>query len=122
MTERASIFEEEEALPLPPLNVAAFVPENGPTRPVPPPAEVEAAAARANFHKRPVMSAARKQAPTPEPVNHGPRRRTGRDHQFTTKIRRETHDQIIAVAAKHGWGLGECIEHAMEALAQGEKT
>ena len=44
------------------------------------------------------------------------RRRTGRNVQINIKATQETVDLLIAIADRHGWVLGEALEHALEAL------
>ena len=44
------------------------------------------------------------------------RRRTGRNIQLNLKVDRETADRLYRLADRHGWVLGETLEHALEAL------
>lgn len=46
------------------------------------------------------------------------RRRTGRNAQFNLKARPETIELFCIIADKNGWGLGETLEHALDALME----
>lgn len=46
------------------------------------------------------------------------RRRTGRNAQFNLKARPETIAAYCALADRMGWGLGETLEKAVEALEE----
>jgi hypothetical protein len=50
------------------------------------------------------------------------RRRTGRNAQFNLKAKPETIDAYCAIADKHGWGLGETLEKAVELLKREYKS
>lgn len=45
------------------------------------------------------------------------RRRTGRSAQLNLKVRQDTIEKFYTIADKHGWGLGEAFEKAVELLA-----
>lgn len=57
-------------------------------------------------------------APVPEPVARRARRRTGRVHQFATRLREDTLRDIIVYADCHEVTLAEVIERAIAALKQ----
>jgi hypothetical protein len=58
----------------------------------------------------------REAAPAKPKAKSQRRRRTGRNIQINIKCRQETVDQLIAIADRRGWVLGEVLEHALTAL------
>lgn len=58
----------------------------------------------------------REASPAPKPLKEQRRRRTGRNAQFNLKVKPETIDAFCEIADRHGWGLGETLEHAVALL------
>lgn len=56
--------------------------------------------------------------PFSEPLVRRARRKTGRVHQFATRLREDTLREIIDYADRHEVTLAEVIERAMAALKQ----
>jgi hypothetical protein len=87
----------------------------------PPPAvdkeAIKAATKTLGFRETPRDAAL---APSAEPLLRRTRRKTGRVHQFATRLREDTLRQIIAYADRHELTLAEVIERAMAALAKQE--
>lgn len=80
--------------------------------------ETAKAAAAAGFRSREPLAA-------PERAGEGSparRRRTGRNAQFNIKATPETIAAFYAIADRHGWGLGETLEHAVAALEERQGT
>jgi len=55
-------------------------------------------------------------APVPEPLIRRARRKTGRVHQFATRLHESTVREIYDYADRHDITLAEVIERAMRAL------
>ena len=56
------------------------------------------------------------------PIQRRARRKTGRIHQFATRLREETIRQIHEYADRHEITLAEAIEHAFDALGEKART
>ena len=91
--------------------------------PAPPAIPVEKiveASRKAGFHETP---RAAKAAAEPAPPSQPPRRtrmKTGRVHQFATRLRRETIDGFYAYADAHRITIAETLERAQKALSDTE--
>ena len=122
MTERASIFEDEED----DVDVAGFKPAAAPR-----PRDAQAVAAvrqtaesRGFVSREPSAPAAPRAALQPSPASMEPmpqearlrRRRTGRDKQLNIKTTDDCLSRMYAIADANGWGLGETLEQAIAAL------
>lgn len=77
-------------------------------------AEASKAAAAAGFRSREPKPPIEPKQDEKQQIVRG--RRTGRSVQFNLKVRQETVDAFCAVADRHGWGLGETLEHAVALL------
>lgn len=113
---RASIFGDQAADR---LDLSDFAPRPGRTSTSPDRATVRRESEAAGFVSR-QATAVQPATATPEAVG-GPtpplrRRRTGRNIQLNLKVDRETADRLYRLADRHGWVLGETLEHALEAL------
>jgi hypothetical protein len=88
---------------------------------------VKAASARAGFRETasPPPQKASGQAPSASEekpvVRRGARRRTGRVHQFSTRLSKETLEAIYQYADAEDISLAEVIERAMDALHTQDK-
>lgn len=87
-------------------------PPRSPERPLK--SETAKAAAAAGFRSREPLATSEK-AREGSPTR---RRRTGRNAQFNIKATPETIAAFYAIADRHGWGLGETLEHAVAALEE----
>lgn len=113
---RASIFGDQAADR---LDLSGFAPQ--PARKGIPPdrATVRRESEAAGFVSRqantiqPITAASKAIDDTMPPLR---RRRTGRNIQLNLKVDRETADRLYRLADRHGWVLGETLEHALEAL------
>ena len=74
----------------------------------PKPEAAREAASAAGFHSREPTQA--------KPPNIQRRRRTGRDAQFNLKVHPNVKERFCDIADDQGWGLGETLEHAINAL------
>lgn len=104
---RASIFESGD------LDLEGFEPKASPDLSAPSPAAVKAVSEAANFPSR--------QPARPDGrVKLGRSRTplTGRNRQFNVKASQAMIDGFYAIADQQGWGLGETLEHALDALQQ----
>ena len=111
---RASIFGEQTADR---LDLSGFTPRPARTTTVPDRNAVRRESEAAGFVSRQAAA-----APT-VPTDAGPptlrlprRRRTGRNIQLNLKVDQNTADRLYRIADRHGWVLGETLEHALEAL------
>jgi hypothetical protein len=122
MTERASIFDQEDD----DVDVAGFKAAAAP-RPRDPQAvaAVRQTAESKGFVSREASPAPALRAPVqPSPASAEPmpqearlrRRRTGRDKQLNIKTTDDCLARMYAIADAHGWGLGETLEQAIAAL------
>ena len=95
------------------------------------PAVIKDTAAKAGFHETARPAAARKpRSPKPPappsaateaaPARRRTRRKTGRIHQFGTRLDKATLDAIYAYADRHDLLIAQVIERAMEALSRAE--
>jgi hypothetical protein len=112
---RASIFGDQ---PTDRLDLSDFAPRSDRKSTSPDRATVRRESEAAGFVSR---QATATQSATPAPEAAGPmpplrRRRTGRNIQLNLKVDRETADRLYRLADRHGWVLGETLEHALEAL------
>jgi hypothetical protein len=122
MTERASIFDQEDD----DVDVAGFKPVAAP-RPRDPQAVsavrqtaesrgfVSREASPAPTLRAPVQTSPASAAPMPQEARLR-RRRTGRDKQLNIKTTDDCLARMYAIADAHGWGLGETLEQAIAAL------
>lgn len=97
----------------------AFNPVDDPS--VPPAvdkAAIKAATQTLGFRETPREPTA---APASETLLRRPRRKTGRVHQFATRLRESTLREIYDYSDRHEVTLAEVIERAMEALAKQER-
>lgn len=90
-----------------------FNDEPGEIPPAIPAEKIKEATRLAGFHETPRRSG---EVDVEEPRRRT-RRKTGRVHQFATRLRESTVDDIHAYADKHELTLAEVIERAMAALA-----
>jgi hypothetical protein len=122
MTERASIFDQEDD----DVDVAGFKPAAA-ARPRDPQAvaALRQTAESKGFVSREASPAPALRAPVqPSPASAEPmpqearlrRRRTGRDKQLNIKTTDDCLARMYAIADAHGWGLGETLEQAIAAL------
>ena len=93
---------------------------------IPPPA-VDKAAIKAAAQTLGLRETPREPATAPptaassaEPLLRRARRKTGRVHQFATRLREDTLRQIIAYADRYELTMAEVIERAIDALAKQE--
>lgn len=81
---------------------------------------------RAGFHETPKAAGpaapAVSEAPKPDEPSRRARRRTGRIHQFATRLRRETIDAYLDYADRHEITIAETLERAQKALLAKEKA
>ena len=106
---RASIFGEEESLP---LDIGAFTPKSADDNRAPPAEQVRAVSQAANFKSREPAA-----AKTEKPAKRAARRfRTGRNVQFNIKALQETVDAFYAITEAQKWVFGYTLERAMAAL------
>jgi hypothetical protein len=122
MTERASIFDQEDD----DVDVAGFKPAAAPR----PRDSLSVAAVRQTAESKGFVSreasspAAPKAAAQPSPASAEPipqearlrRRRTGRDKQLNIKTTDDCLARMYGIADANGWGLGETLEQAIAAL------
>lgn len=114
MSKRATIDFGDDLDEAPPEAVAPHV--------------VKEASARAGFRETassPAPSAPRRAQPSSAdkpPLRRGTRRRTGRVHQFSTRLRRETLEAIYKYADAEEISLAEVIERAMAALQSADNA
>jgi hypothetical protein len=121
MTERASIFDQEDEDDE--VDVAGFMPVTAP-RPRDPravaavrqTAESKGFVSRESFPARaPVETPPGPTGPMPQEARLR-RRRTGRDKQINIKTTDDCLARMYAIADANGWGLGETLEQAIAAL------
>lgn len=97
------------------FDLGEWQPKATKTRPNKPKAEETAKIAAVSGFK----SREPKMVEVPKTTEPAPRRRrTGRNAQFNLKAKPETIDAYCAIADRHGWGLGETLERAVELLAR----
>lgn len=99
---RASPFDDAE------IDLSSFKPATTPRRP-----DREAVRQVSEQNGFPSREVPKVRAPKPKQVR---RRRTGRSVQINIKATQETVDQLIDIADRRGWVLGEVLEHALVAL------
>ena len=107
------------------LDFGDAVESSVPEKPVVDPETIREVSARVGFRKTGVQAtrkASGKRATPPRAVAGLPkrtRRKTGRVHQFSTRINRATYEAIYEYADYEGITLGETIERAMVSLNGG---
>jgi hypothetical protein len=79
------------------------------------PATIKTVAKNLGFRETPKLLPI---AQVPEPLIRRARRKTGRVHQFATRLHESTVREIYDYADRHDITLAEVIERAMEALNQ----
>jgi hypothetical protein len=91
---------------------------------IPPPAvdkaAIKAAAQTLGLRETPREPATAPPTLSAEPLLRRARRKTGRVHQFATRLREDTLRQIIAYADRYELTMAEVIERAIDALAKQE--
>jgi len=94
------------------LDLSAFTPKPADSQPKPDLEKVRAGSEAARFTSREI------QPPTPPvpPRRMHHRRKTGRTAQLAQKVRPESLELLYALAEQNNWGLGETIEHGLQAL------
>lgn len=114
MTERASIFSEEET----DLDVTGFAPKKPEAKQKSAPREaVRAVSEAAKFPSREVPPAS-PPAQAITPIREARRHRTGRNVQMNVKLKQETVDTFYEITDSQGWVLGETLEQALLALKE----
>jgi hypothetical protein len=109
MSERAGLFDT------PKIDVTAFAPKKpAASADRPPLDDVRAVSEAASFRSREPLPAA---AAKPGKASLR-RRRTGRNAQLNIKLAPETLESFYKLSDRHGWGLGEAFEKALEALSR----
>jgi hypothetical protein len=111
---RASIFGEQTADR---LDLSGFTPRPAKNTTVPDCDAVRRESEAAGFVSRQAASAPATPTDAGPPTLRLPRRRrTGRNIQLNLKVDQNTADRLYRIADRHGWVLGETLEHALEAL------
>jgi hypothetical protein len=111
---RASIFGEQTADR---LDLSGFTPRPAGNTTVPDRDAVRRESEAAGFVSRQAASASAAPNDAGSPTLRLPRRRrTGRNIQLNLKVDQNTADRLYRIADRHGWVLGETLEHALEAL------
>jgi hypothetical protein len=95
--------------------------EETPASQSPPPVDLEAVketAAKAGFRETTSTTKIKKAPEAPQRPRRLKRRRTGRIHQFATRLNEPTLNAIYDIAEQEGITLAEVIERALAALAK----
>jgi hypothetical protein len=105
--ERLNVFE----IPDNDLDLSGFTPKPA-DQPQPDLEKVRAGSEAARFTSRETQPA----TPTVLPRRLHHRRKTGRTAQLAQKVKPESLELLYALAEQNNWGLGETIEHGLQAL------
>ena len=106
--ERLNVFESADN----DIDLSVFTPKPADSQPKPDLEKVRAGSEAARFTSREIQPAT---PPVPPRRTHH-RRKTGRTAQLAQKVRPESLELLYAIADQNNWGLGETIEHALQAL------
>jgi hypothetical protein len=117
---RASIFGEQTADR---LDLSGFTPRPARNTTVADRDTVRRESEAAGFVSRQAAAAPAASTDAGSPTLQLPRRRrTGRNIQLNLKVDQNTADRLYRIADRHGWVLGETLEHALEALEKAMAT
>jgi len=105
--ERLNVFQSDDD-----VDLSAFAPKPAGNQPKPDLEKVRAGSEAARFTSR------ESQSPTPPmpPRRMHHRRKTGRTAQLAQKVKPESLELLYVLAEQNNWGLGETIEHGLQAL------